>query len=229
MTINDSLGDRMKKYENCYRQKLPRRLPLILRIDGKAFHTFTKGMKKPYDNDLISCMQFTAEHLLHNVQNAKMVYTQSDEISILIDDTNKLDTDVMFDNNIQKIVSVVSSMTTMVFNNIAKDMLGKNCAMFDCRVFVLPKEDVPNYFIWRMRDWERNSLQMLARSQYSSKQLHKKRRPDMHNMLMDKGINWSKIKPHLKNGTMIIKNGANYKNVSRKFNYSSLKKFIKEL
>jgi len=222
--ISDSLGDRMKTYENVFRHKLPRRMPMILRIDGKAFHTFTKGMKKPFDDDLIKCMQLTSKYLLENVQNAKMVYTQSDEISILIDDTSKLDTDVMFDNNIQKIVSVVASMATVAFNNCAKNTLGKSHAMFDCRAFILPEEDVPNYFIWRMRDWERNSLQMVARSKYSPRQLHKKNRVAIHDMLMEKGINWSKIKPHYKNGTMIMR--EDYKYVSRKFDYNGLKSFI---
>jgi tRNA(His) 5'-end guanylyltransferase len=113
----DSLGDRMKtNYENSYRIYLTRRTPAIIRIDGKAFHTFTKGLNKPYDLTFKNAMWKTTQYLCENIQNARLGYVQSDEISILMIDYNKFTTSAWFDNNIQKICSVSASMATMAFN-----------------------------------------------------------------------------------------------------------------
>jgi tRNA(His) guanylyltransferase len=226
--ISDSLGDRMKEYENVWRTKLPRKHPVIIRVDGKSFHTFTKGMDKPFDERLITCMRRTAEYLLQNVQNCVLAYTQSDEISLLVDDRKTLETDAFFDNNLIKIVSVTSAMATYRFN-IASTQLFNKEAMFDSRAFILPDNDVPNYFLWRMKDWERNSIQMLARSMYTPKELFKKRRADMFDMMHKKGVNWAKIKPHLRNGTLLYKKDREVVAVSKKFNHASLKKFIEDI
>ena len=117
--MKDSLGDRMKNYyENAYRMHLTRRTPVIIRIDGCHFHTFTRGMKKPYDMVLKKAMWNTALHLCENIQNARLAYVQSDEISILLVDYNKFATSAWFDNNIQKMASVSASMATMSFSEL---------------------------------------------------------------------------------------------------------------
>jgi len=215
--MSDKLGDRMKEYEKCYDIKLPKKHQVIIRIDGKAFHTFTRGMKKPFDNILIRTMQETAGRLFTEVQNCKAVYTQSDEISLLLDDTTTNETDAWFDNKLQKIVSISSSIATVIFNRSLKSFIGlleneedkklytkflNRNAIFDARAFILPKDDVANYFVWRQRDWNRNSIQMLCRSVYSAKQMHGMKTPKMHDMLHDKGMNWAKLDGHLKNGTL---------------------------
>ena len=113
----DSLGDRMKEnYENRAKTYLVRRMPVIIRLDGKAFHTFTKGMKKPYDEIFHNTMNATMKYLCENIQCCKLGYTQSDEITLLLTDYDTLDTDAWFDNNVQKICSVSASMATMAFN-----------------------------------------------------------------------------------------------------------------
>ena len=115
-TTKDSLGDRMKKYEYITRTHLIPRMPVIIRLDGKAFHQFCNGLKRPFDDILIKTMQDTTKYLCENVQGCVLGYTQSDEITLVLVDYKTLDTTSWFDNNIQKIVSVSASMATMAFN-----------------------------------------------------------------------------------------------------------------
>ncbi len=165
------LGDRMKgNYENRYRVYLTRRTPVIMRLDGKAFHTLTKGCHKPFDHDLHCCMRAAACAVLAEVQGAQCAYIQSDEVNILLTDYRRLDTEAWFDYNIQKIVSVAASICSVAFS-LAYGKVG----IFDCRAFNIPEKEVCNYFIWRQKDWERNSLFMLANSFLSAKELHKKK------------------------------------------------------
>lgn len=197
-----SLATRMKEnYEDRYRFKLTRRTPVIMRLDGKSFHTVTKGCKKPFDKDFIASMLSTACNVLKNIDGAKLAYVQSDEISILITDYDKLETDAWFDYNIQKMTSVSASIASVTFTQMFKRI-----GYFDSRVFNIPVEEVSNYFIWRYKDWVKNSVQMYARSEYSYKDLHKKNRDNMHEMLFKKGKNWNNLNPTFKNGTLIIKN-----------------------
>ncbi len=114
--MKDTLGDRMKSYEDCYRLKLPKRSYVMIRVDGKAFHTYTKGLRRPFDDGLIEDMNTTAAYLCKNMMGAKFAYVQSDEISILLTDFEKTETQPWFENNIQKMVSVAASMATAKFN-----------------------------------------------------------------------------------------------------------------
>jgi len=196
----DSLGDRMKSnYEDRQRFYLTRRTPVIMRLDGKAFHTVTKKAEKPYDGTIINVMQATALKLLQEIQGAKCAYVQSDEISILITDFDALQTEAWFDYNLNKMVSISSAIASVEFSKL----FGKS-VYFDSRVFNIPKEEVTNYFRWRYLDWVRNSIQMLAQSLYSQKQLHGKNTSILQDMCMDKGINWSKLDPIYKNGTFYM-------------------------
>lgn len=112
----DSLGDRMKRYEGVPRHFLTRRVPVIIRIDGKAFHTFTRGLQKPFDEVLMKSMQSTMKYLCENVQGCVFGYTQSDEITLVLTDYATITTDAWFGYNIQKMCSISSSMATMAFN-----------------------------------------------------------------------------------------------------------------
>lgn len=114
----DALGDRMKKYEYITRTHLVPRLPVILRLDGKAFHSFTRGFKRPFDEVLISTMQDTTKYLCENIQGCVLGYTQSDEITLVLVDYKKLNSCAWFDNNIQKICSIAASMATDAFKSI---------------------------------------------------------------------------------------------------------------
>lgn len=127
---NDSLGDRMKGYEGVSRNFLTRRVPAIIRLDGKAFHTFTKGMEKPFDLVLTQAMQETMKYLCENIQGCVLGYTQSDEITLVLTDYATIQTDAWFGYNIQKMCSVSASMATMAFNReferIAEDWFHEN-------------------------------------------------------------------------------------------------------
>jgi len=198
-----SIGTRMKgNYEDRYRVKLTRRMPVVLRLDGKAFHTLTRHCEKPFDLGFAEKMHLTAFRLCGDIQGAKCAYIQSDEISILVTDFDTLQTEAWFDYNLQKMVSVAASTASAFFNTLWP---GRNRAVFDCRAFNVPKEEVTNYFIWRQQDWIRNSLQMLARAHFSHKKLHKKNSSDMHEMLHEIGVNWADLDMRWKNGLFLFK------------------------
>lgn len=116
MPVRDELGKRMKKYESVSKTVLMRKTPVIIRIDGKAFHTFTRGFEKPFDRVLVKTMQETTKYLCENIQGCVFGYTQSDEISLVLIDYQTLTTDAWFDYEVQKLCSVAASMTTMAFN-----------------------------------------------------------------------------------------------------------------
>ncbi len=201
---NDSLGDRMKRYEDVPRVSLVRRTPVIMRLDGKAFHTLTRGMKKPFDDDFMLVMRATAMKLCKEVQGCKLAYTQSDEISLLLTDYDTLETQGWFDYGLQKMVSISASIATLAFNNAfehEKSLQG----MFDSRAFNVPREDVANYFVWRQKDAIRNSIQAVGQAHYSPKQLHGKNCNDIREMLLDKNIDWNTYSADKRHGTCIRK------------------------
>lgn len=186
----DDLGVRMKTfYEQIPKTKLMKRCPVAIRIDGKAFHTFTDGFQKPFDEMLIKSMQETMKYLCENIQGCVLGYTQSDEITLILVDYKKLTSSAWFDYEVQKICSIAASMATMAFNKAFEkntksfDLLLayndngddtednrklldiynkaiKKGAMFDCRCFNIPKEEVTNLIYWRQLDASRNSIQM---------------------------------------------------------------------
>jgi tRNA(His) 5'-end guanylyltransferase len=216
--MKDPLGDRMKDfYEDRTRYKLARRTNTIIRIDGKAFHTYTKGLQRPFDQGLMEDMNKTAEYLCQNIQGAKFGYVQSDEISILITDYDDIDTHAWFDANLQKMASIAASLATAEFNRLrlirkmnttvatAGSILEQfKHAMFDARVFQIPyQEEVINYFLWRQQDATRNSISSVAQSLYSAKELHGKKTSDMQEMIFQKGINWNDYSPREKRGSII--------------------------
>lgn len=192
---NDNLGNRMKGYENVTRNYLTRRMPVIVRLDGVSFHTFTKGFGKPFDRLLWTTMYQVAKKLCDEVQNCVFAYTQSDEISLVLIDYRNLNTDVWFGNNIQKICSVIAAKASVYFNEILEsevcadyyylESLDKDreiflenvCnrkAFFDARCFNIPREEVLNYFIWRQKDCQKNSVSAIAQTYFSNKELYQK-------------------------------------------------------
>lgn len=199
------LGERMKSYEDSFRIKMPKRLPVIIRIDGKAFHTYTKGMKRPFDEDLAKAFWETAKFLGENVMGCKLVYTQSDEISLLLTDYDKLTTDAWFDKNLQKIVSVSASFATAKFNEIMRQKYpDKELAFFDARAYVLPKDEVANYFLWRQQDATKNSISMLAQSLFSHSELQGLNGSKMQDLMFtQRGVNWNAIPTWCKRGVCV--------------------------
>lgn len=200
----EDLDERMKKYEK--RCELPINIPIIIRIDGRAFHTFTRSMEKPFDNTFIDMMNTIGIKLCKEIQNCRLAFLQSDEISFLV--YNKIESMPWFGNELQKMCSISASLaaaigTGYIFDNMPNKT--ESNISFDSRAFIIPPKEVVNYFLWRQQDWERNSISMLTRSYYSQKQMQNKSREDMHDMLHEKGENWNNLPTHLKRGRCIIK------------------------
>lgn len=231
--MKDDFGDRMKGYEATTRFKLPRRSYTIIRIDGKAFHSYTRGMQRPFDMGFIEDMDNTAIHLCKNIMGAKFAFVQSDEISIVLTDFETIQTQAWFDNNIQKMCSISASMATSEFNNLRlqrrvietsmaaltlDNIKSQKLANFDSRVYQIPQlTEVFNYFVWRQQDTTRNSIQSVARSVFSHKQVDGKNTNQMQEMLFEeKGINWNDFEPKLKRGRGIVKNTIIKNDVERK-------------
>lgn len=213
-----TLGDRMKTYERITQNKLIPKMPTIIRLDGKAFHTFTKGLQRPFDLSLHNAMLYGTANIVSQIQGAVFAYTQSDEISILLRDWDKLTTETWFNGTIQKIVSVSASLATAEFNEIFDHPSNSKPALFDSRVFQLPFNEVTNYFIWRQRDAERNSVNMLGQSYFSHKQLQGKNVNQVQDMLMgmDTPVNWNDLDTWKKRGacvttSRIVKESGNLK------------------
>ena len=187
--MNDLLGKRMKdQYEVRTKLLLSRRTYTLIRIDGKAFHSFTKGMNRPFDQNLMNVMDKTTLALCENIQGCKMGFVQSDEISLILTDFDDISTNAWFDGNVQKITSISASMATAYFNKYKEEYkLSDKMALFDSRVWTIPDiEEVVNYFIWRQKDATRNSINMTAQSLYSFKELQKKNCNEMQEMIFQR-------------------------------------------
>lgn len=214
MPVNDELGKRMKEYyEQVPKTRLVRRMPVAIRIDGKAFHTFTKGFVKPFDHILMEAMQKTMKSLCENIQGCIFGYTQSDEITLILKDYTKFNTSAWFDYEVQKMCSIAASMATLYFNQHFRTLLNESMAgqsglsetdiahmkardkgaMFDARCFNVPKEEVANLIYWRQIDAYRNSRQSAGQARFSPKVLNKKSCNDIVEMLAENGIDFEKV------------------------------------
>jgi tRNA(His) guanylyltransferase len=217
--MQDELGDRIKgQYEDRTRVMLPRRTYTIIRLDGKAFHTLTRGFDRPFDSLLSSVMDAVTVKLCEQIQGVKLGYTQSDEISLLLTDFDSEQTCAWFDGNLQKMASVSASIATAEFNRLVHSLHGRGetkfmnkdgsikIGLFDSRVFTIADViEVENYFIWRQNDASRNSVQMAARAVYSHKDLEGKGIPQLHELLHAKGINWNNYTSGEKRGRCVVK------------------------
>ena len=220
----DDLGDRMKDYyESRSKTRLTRRMPVIIRLDGKSFHTLTRGFEKPFDMVMVRAMQETMKYLCENIQGCVLGYTQSDEITLVLIDYQNLNSDAWFDYEVQKLCSVSASMATFAFNrnfarlaalepekktkqtNAYTEAASKG-AFFDARCFNIPKEEVTNCLLWRQQDATRNSIHMTGRAYFSHKQIEGLNSNDIQNLLFqEKGINWNDLPTTLKRGSCCIK------------------------
>ena len=228
MPVHDDLGVRMKTfYEQIPKTKLMRRCPVAIRIDGKAFHTFTRGFQKPFDDLMVKSMQATMKYMCENIQGCVLGYTQSDEITLILVDYKKLNSSAWFDYEVQKLCSVAASMATMAFNKFFYNMVmeetaggeftegiagihlnaAEKGAMFDARAFNIPKEEVTNLIYWRQVDAKRNSIQSVGQAYFSHKELDKKSSDMIQCMLFEeRGVNWNDYPTHLKRGSCCVKN-----------------------
>ena len=214
MSVHDDLGKRMKDYEMRDRYFLQKRIPVAIRVDMRAGHTFTRGFKRPFDYIFMKSMQETAKYMCENMENAKFAYVQSDEITIILTDYDTLETNCWFNYRTDKLCSISASMATMAFNkyfeeNVTNEVLEykmvPHCveiqqeikeyhntliaaldkgAMFDARCFNIPKEEVTNLIYWRQLDASRNSIQMVGQANFSHNELQNKSCNDIQDMLM---------------------------------------------
>ena len=230
----DDISTRMKSfYESVPKISLIKRCPVIIRVDGRAFHTFLKGFRRPFDNIVVTSMNETMKALCENIPGCVLGYKQSDEISLLLIDYETLTSSAWFDYEVQKLDSIAASMTTLYFNRIFDRIadakidemleswnrsdedekyiktLGKAIAtgaMFDARCFNIPREEVTNYFYWRQSDATRNSIEMVGHTYFSQSELHKKTCNMIQDMLHEqKNINWNDYPVPYKRGVCCIK------------------------
>lgn len=204
----DELGDRMKQYEAMETgRRTMSRLPICVRIDGKCFSAFTRGLVRPYDSRLSRLMISTTRYLVQE-SGALAGYTQSDEISLLLWQED-LKAQVFLDRRIQKLTSILASMATGYFNAHLAEAIPERAgriALFDCRVWAVPnKDEAANTFYWREVDATKNSVSMAASCYYSHKELHGKGRADQQEMLFAKGVNWNDYPAFFKRGTFLIR------------------------
>jgi len=209
--VHDDLGDRMKRYEHVTRAYLPRRTYTIVRVDGRAFHTLTKGCERPYDENLADYMDLTAVALCKEMAGAQFAFVQSDEISVLLTDFASTHTEPWFGGNIQKICSISAAVATAAFNNYwwpaAPWQDFRGTAYFDSRVFTIPDPtEVHNYFVWRQKDATRNSISMAAQSHFSHAELQGLSSDALQEkMWVEKDVNWNNYPVGFKRGRLIRK------------------------
>lgn len=221
----NSLEKRIKEnYENRAKTYLVRRSPVVIRCDGRSFHTFTQDFERPYDEIFHKAMNETTKYLCQNIQGCKIGYTQSDEITLILTDYDTLTTDAWFGYAVQKMCSIAASMATLAFNkaferevnfgsvcrgeyNIKYEKAIRKGAMFDARCFNVPKEEIANVLIWRQQDATRNAIQMLGQCHFSHDELKKKNNDQVQDMLfLQKGINFNDMPTKFKRGVCCVKN-----------------------
>jgi len=222
------LGDRMKRYESVSQYKLTPRMPVIIRLDGRAFHTLTRKMGKPFDEVFMRSMVDAAQSTCQEIQGFKLAYVQSDEVNILLTDYDNHETEGWFRYKLSKMISISAALMSVHFTQLIERNYMECCEVFDSRAFNIPIEDVANYFLWRVKDWNRNSLNMYAQSFFSHKQLINKHSSEVHEMLHSIGKNWATdLSDVCKNGTWIPKRGnAGSWNLS---SYQEIENFVKEV
>jgi tRNA(His) 5'-end guanylyltransferase len=203
--MKDDLGRRMKRdYEDALRIFLPRRAYIVLRIDGRAFHQFTRPLERPYCRELADALDQAALALCQEMIGCRFAYGQSDEYSFLLTDFEREDSPLWFDGNAQKIVSVSASVFTGAFNAA---FAPRTPAAFDARVMVIAQRaEVARYFLWRQLDASANSLNMLASAHFPHHDLVNRSTSEKHEMLHAKGINWAKEPADFKRGRVVRHN-----------------------
>lgn len=196
-----NIGDRMKCYEECTNYKLPKRIPVIIRIDGRAFHTITrKRFSKNWSMEFVEQMVEVSKVVQKDIQGCSLAYSQSDEVSFLLTDYKTIRTDGWFDYDVRKMISISASLASSVFSRI----YGKSVC-FDSRCFSIPQDDICNYFIWRQIDATRNAIQMAGREYFSHKELYGKNCNNIQEMLFQKhGVNFNDYPIIRKRGFCVV-------------------------
>lgn len=243
MALRDDLGDRMKMYETVPRTRLMRRMPVAVRIDMRAGHTFTKNFNRPFDLTFTLAMDGTMRDLCKNVQGCVFGYTQSDEITLILKDYSEFTSQSFFDYEVQKMCSILGSMATLYFNKHWNELISESSyyfstqgvtevvkfwphykesaergAMFDARVWNIPREEVANLIYWRQLDAMRNSVNMCGQAFFSHKELQGKSVEDVKKMLEErKGWSWAALDTRERWGCCCVRNYYSFPDGNLKF------------
>jgi tRNA(His) 5'-end guanylyltransferase len=203
----DPLGNLIKGWESSYERTAQRGMPLVARLDGRSFHTWTSGLNRPYDIRFQECMISAATSLLNDLTPI-VAYVQSDEITICWNIAPDSKAEYPFGGRIQKLASVLASIATNGFNEKARRVLPqKPPACFDARIFQVPgSEDLVRVLLWRENDAVKNSVSMLAQSVFSHKELHGVGTGQKIKMLEERGIKWADQPSHFKKGLYLKRN-----------------------
>lgn len=203
MDENIPLDVRMKQYERAYRTILPRRSYVLMRLDGRAFHTYLAEATKPFDRDFMAEMNLVAARLAEEIQGTQFAYVQSDEISLLLTDFESLQSQQWVGGNLNKLLSLSAGLASAYLARLRHNHPG--LPHFDCRVWLISDPvEVANYFVWRQWDAVRNSIQMAAQAYFTVATLHGKSVNDLQEMLYSEcGINWNTYSADCKRGRLI--------------------------
>lgn len=210
MDDNTPLDVRMKAYEHAFRTYLPRRAYTLMRLDGRAFHTYLKHTEKPFDLDFVREMDQVAMSLCSDIQGARFAYTQSDEISLLLTDFDTLQSEPWVNGNVAKLTSLSASKAAAMLAVLRIDEPG--LPTFDCRVWSMSDPvEVANYFVWRQRDCVRNSVQMVGQAHFTQAELHGKNVNEIQEMLFQRwGINFNDVDEGCKRGRLVHHTGVGW-------------------
>ena len=200
---NTPLGTRMKRYEQTYQQTTPRRAYTLMRLDGRAFHSYLRHAEKPFDPTFVQHMDEVAVALCKEIQGARFAYTQSDEVSLLLTDFDSPQSEPWFGGRVDKMTSISASIASVVMHERRRSSSLR--PQFDCRVWSMSDPvEVANYFVWRQRDAVRNSIQMLGQHHFTQAELHCKNTDEIQEMLFQKHrVKWSFLDPEIKRGRVV--------------------------
>jgi len=196
------IGNRMKGYESVTEYHLTRRVPVIIRVDGRAFHTITRRrFGKKWSMEFVDQMIEASRFVIKDIQGCDFCYSFSDEVSFLLTDYKTIRTSPWFDYDLRKIISISASLMSSVFSRI----YGKNVC-FDSRAWSIPQNEVCNYFIWRQIDATRNAIQMAGREYFSHTQLKNKSCNEIQEMLFQEyKINFNDYPVVRRRGFCVVK------------------------
>ncbi len=199
---NTALGDRMKAHENVTRLMLPQRTYTIIRVDGRAFHSYLRHTAKPFDYEFMDDMSAVAASLCKEISGSAFAYLQSDEISVLLTDFGSVHSEPWFGGSVQKMASIAAAAATAALGERRQGH-----PMFDGRVFTIADPvEVANYFLWRQRDAVRNSVSMAAQAHFPHKRLHGLNGGQMQELLwQEKGVNWNDYPDRAKRGSVCVR------------------------
>lgn len=204
--MQDDLGTRLKGYEAVSTsRKAFKGQPLVARLDGRGFHTFCKGLTKPFDDRLSKLMQRVMRDLVERF-GASVGYTQSDEITLawFVDSTSQAE--YVFDGRFQKMDSLLAAYASSVFNRELQTYIpekGASTEIFDCRSWVVPNLlEAYHSILWRQQDCTKNAISMAAQSIFSHKFLQGMNGPTMvAKMWSDRGVEFEKFPSEFRLGT----------------------------